>query len=222
MDHCPCPSLDFCAIQGHVPVLGGLFLYQACRSVCWLVGPSLPPSLHASTCSFRINMFICTHAHIHTNFKIIWLQLPAKYVELHPDDRQLLVTNWTPQLWPMAGYRWLLRQYPPTRSSPGLLQVPWNYTLDLEVSPEGKLDWKTVSMAWRPLEEDSAKDVTFATKTMSQPHWKIQTAPHLHQPHTFQERVFRSSGIKESRAGPRGPGLPIGGPPFGEIAWDPV
>lgn len=89
----PCPSLDFCAIQGHVPVLGGLFLYQACRSVCWLIGPSLPPSLHASTCSFRINMFICTHAHIHTNFKIIWLQLPAKYVELHPDDRQLLVTN---------------------------------------------------------------------------------------------------------------------------------
>ena len=29
-----------------------------------------------------------------------------------------------------------------------LLQVPWNYTLDLGFLPEGKLDWKSlVSMA---------------------------------------------------------------------------
>lgn len=44
------------------------------------------PDLHAGTCTFRINVFIHTHAYIHTNSKIIWLQLSAKIFGASPND----------------------------------------------------------------------------------------------------------------------------------------
>lgn len=77
MDPCLCPSLDFCTVQGHIPVLGDPFLWPPRRSVSWLIVP-LPPSLPASACDLRINTFIHTHACVHTNFKIIWLPLSAE------------------------------------------------------------------------------------------------------------------------------------------------
>lgn len=45
------------------------------RLLCWLIVP-LPPNSHVSTYDFRINIYIYTH--IHTNSKIIWLQLSFK------------------------------------------------------------------------------------------------------------------------------------------------